>query len=125
VKASVFFLSLLGRGLLILGKIITKIADLGSTKAGLSLDFWENCMILKKISIGKKSFFGVCLISRKITEHILLESPYCSNFKFISLMNTENVTEIRNLCINLHVLLKVSKISIHCRFANFTCRYRE
>jgi hypothetical protein len=59
----------LGRGLslLILGKIIAKIADLGSKKAGLSSDFWENCMILKKISIGKRPFFGVCYISRKIT----------------------------------------------------------
>jgi hypothetical protein len=49
----------LGRGLslLILGKIIAKIADLGSKKAGLSSDFWENCMILKKISIGKRPFF--------------------------------------------------------------------
>jgi hypothetical protein len=39
----------LGRdhSLLILGKIITKIANLGSKKAGVSLDFWENCMILK------------------------------------------------------------------------------
>jgi hypothetical protein len=56
----------LGRGLslLILGKII---ADLGSKKAGLSSDFWENCMILKKISIGKRPFFGVCYIGRKIT----------------------------------------------------------
>jgi hypothetical protein len=59
----------LGRGLslLILGKIISKIADLGSKKAGLSSYFWENCMILKKISIGKRPFFGVCYISRKIT----------------------------------------------------------
>jgi hypothetical protein len=40
---------------------------LGSKKAGLSSDFWENCMILKKISIGKRPFFGVCYISRKIT----------------------------------------------------------
>jgi hypothetical protein len=41
----------LGRGLslLILGKISAKIADLGSKNSGLSLDFWENCMILKKI----------------------------------------------------------------------------
>jgi hypothetical protein len=43
-----------------LEKIIAKIADLGSEKAGLSSDFWENCMILKKISIGKRPFFGVC-----------------------------------------------------------------
>jgi hypothetical protein len=45
---AVIFLSLLGRGLspLILGNIIAKIADLGSKKAGLSSDFWENCMIL-------------------------------------------------------------------------------
>jgi hypothetical protein len=59
----VIFLTLLGRGhsLLILGKIITKIADLGSKKAGFSSDFWENCMILKKISIGKRPFLGKSL----------------------------------------------------------------
>jgi hypothetical protein len=59
----------LGRGLslLVLGKIIAKIAHLGSKKEDLSLDFWENCMILKKISIGKRPFIGVCYISRKIT----------------------------------------------------------
>jgi hypothetical protein len=59
----------LGRGLslLNLGKIIAKIAYLGRKKAGLSSDFWEICMILKKISIGKRPFFGVCYISRKIT----------------------------------------------------------
>jgi hypothetical protein len=39
-----------------LGKIIAKIADLGSKMAGFSSDFWENCMILKKISIGKRPF---------------------------------------------------------------------
>jgi hypothetical protein len=52
----------LGRGLslLILGKIIAKIADLGSKEAGLSSDFWENCMISKKI-------IGVCYILKKIT----------------------------------------------------------
>jgi hypothetical protein len=42
-------------------------SNLGSKKAGLSSDFWENCMILKKILIGKSPFFGVCYISRKIT----------------------------------------------------------
>jgi hypothetical protein len=42
---------------------------LGSKKAGLSSDFCENCMILKKISIGKRPFIGVCYISRKITGH--------------------------------------------------------
>jgi hypothetical protein len=62
----------LGRGLslLNLGKIIAKIAYLGRKKAGLSSDFWENCMILKKISIGKRPFFGVCYISRKITDNV-------------------------------------------------------
>jgi hypothetical protein len=55
---------------LVLGKIISKIADLGSKKAGLTSDFWENCMILKKISIGKRPFFGVCYTSRKITEDV-------------------------------------------------------
>jgi hypothetical protein len=64
----------LGRGLslLILGKIIAKTADLGSKKAGLSLDFWENCKILKKISIGKRPFFGVCCISMKITAFLYM-----------------------------------------------------
>jgi hypothetical protein len=38
-----------------LGKNIAKIVNLGSKKAGLSSDFWENCMILKKISIGKRA----------------------------------------------------------------------
>jgi hypothetical protein len=59
----------LGRGLspLILGKIIAKTADLGSKKAGLRSDFWRNCMVLKKISIGKRPFFRVCYVSRKIT----------------------------------------------------------
>jgi hypothetical protein len=49
----------LGRGLslLILGKIIAKIADLGSKKAGLSSDFWEKCMILKKISNWEEALF--------------------------------------------------------------------
>jgi hypothetical protein len=57
----------LGRSLslLILGKIIAKIANLGSEKSGLSSDLWENCMILKKISIGKRPFIGVCYKSRK------------------------------------------------------------
>jgi hypothetical protein len=61
------FVPKLGRGLslLILGNVIAKIADLGSKKAGLSSHFWENCMILKKISFGKWPFFGVCYISRK------------------------------------------------------------
>jgi hypothetical protein len=65
----VIFLTKLGRGLslLILGKIIAKIAELGGKKAGLSSDFWENCMILKEISIGKKPLISVCYISRKIT----------------------------------------------------------
>jgi hypothetical protein len=50
----------LGKGLslLIFGKSITKIANLGSKKANLSSDFLENCMILKKISIGKWPFIG-------------------------------------------------------------------
>jgi hypothetical protein len=39
-----------------LGKIIAIIANFGSKKAGFSSDFWENCMILKKISIGKRPF---------------------------------------------------------------------
>jgi hypothetical protein len=34
---------------LIWGKIIAKVANFGSKNAGLSSDFWENCMILKKI----------------------------------------------------------------------------
>jgi hypothetical protein len=39
-----------------LGKIIAKIPNLGRKNIGLSSDFWENCMILKKISIGKRPF---------------------------------------------------------------------
>jgi hypothetical protein len=44
----------LGRGLshLILGKIIAKIANLGSKKASLISDFLEKCTILKIISIS-------------------------------------------------------------------------
>jgi hypothetical protein len=63
----------LGRGLshLILGKIIIKIVNLGSKKAGLSSVFWENYMILKKISFGKRIFIGVWYISRKINDHII------------------------------------------------------
>jgi hypothetical protein len=61
-----------------LGKIIAKIADLGSKKAGLSLDFWENCMILKKISIGKRRFFGVYYISGKITASIISFVASCN-----------------------------------------------
>jgi hypothetical protein len=59
----------LGKGLslLIFGKIIAKIANLGSKRAGLSSDFWENRMILKKISNGKRPFIRVCFISRKMT----------------------------------------------------------
>jgi hypothetical protein len=59
-----------------LGKIIAKIANLGSKKAGLSYDFWENCMILKKISFGQRPFFEVCYISRKI-----------SHIKFVYIFN--------------------------------------
>jgi hypothetical protein len=47
---------------------------LGSKKAGLSSDFWENCMILKKISIGKRPFIRVYYISRKITEGTLVRN---------------------------------------------------
>jgi hypothetical protein len=47
--------------------MIAKIAILGNKKGGLSSDFWENCMILKKISIEKRPFIGVCYISRKVT----------------------------------------------------------
>jgi hypothetical protein len=54
-----------------LGKIIAKITELGSKKAGLSSDFLENCMILKKISIGTRPFFGVWYINRKITALIM------------------------------------------------------
>jgi hypothetical protein len=61
-----------------LGKTIAKTADLGSKKAGLSSDFGENCMILKKISIGKRPFFGVCYISRKITGYMPPHRRCCS-----------------------------------------------
>jgi hypothetical protein len=39
-------------------------------KQVLSSDLWENCMILKKITIGKRPFIGVCYISRKITADV-------------------------------------------------------
>jgi hypothetical protein len=50
-------ITILGRGLshFLGGKIIVKIVYLGSKKSGLFLHFWENCMILKKISIGNWS----------------------------------------------------------------------
>ena len=44
----------------ILGRIIAQIAQLGNKKAGVSFEFWENCMILKKFSIGKGPFTGLC-----------------------------------------------------------------
>jgi hypothetical protein len=53
-------------------QIIAKITNLGSKEAGLSSDFCENCMILKKISIGNRPFIGVCFISRKITVLVCL-----------------------------------------------------
>jgi hypothetical protein len=40
--------------LLIAGRIIAKTAYMGSKKDGVSLDFWGNYMVLKKISIGKR-----------------------------------------------------------------------
>jgi hypothetical protein len=45
-----------GLKFLILGEKITKIANLGSRKAGVSLSFWENCMFVKKLCIGKRPF---------------------------------------------------------------------
>jgi hypothetical protein len=36
------------------------LAKLGSKKAGVSSDFWKKCMILKKISIGKRPFIALC-----------------------------------------------------------------
>jgi hypothetical protein len=40
-----------------LGKIIAKIVDLGSKKAGLSSDFWENCIIFKENFNWEEAFF--------------------------------------------------------------------
>jgi hypothetical protein len=86
LKGAVIFLSKLGRGLslFILRKINAKNAKLGSKKAGLSSDFWENCMILKKISIGKRPSFGVCYTSRKITEGTQTKSTIYCIFLFSS-----------------------------------------
>jgi hypothetical protein len=57
----------LERGLshLIFGKIITKIANLGSKKAGLSSYFWEDSMI------KKKEVFYRSDLCRKITANML------------------------------------------------------
>jgi hypothetical protein len=59
MAASVFshLIGKLGLSLLILGKIIAKNANLGSKKAGLSSDYWENCMILKKKFNWKEAFY--------------------------------------------------------------------
>jgi hypothetical protein len=59
-----------------LRKLIDKIANLGSKKAGLSSDVWENCMILKKISIGKRPFIIACYISWKITASQNVTFPF-------------------------------------------------
>jgi hypothetical protein len=48
---------------LILGKIIAKIAYLGSKIAFEVHIVWENCMILMKISIGKRPFKNLCDIT--------------------------------------------------------------
>jgi hypothetical protein len=48
---------------LIYGKIIAKIANMGSKNGGLILDFCGKCIILKKISIGKRPFIQVSYTS--------------------------------------------------------------
>jgi hypothetical protein len=60
----VIFLTLLRKGLslLIFGSIIPKTAELGSKNAGVTLHVWENCIILKKITIGKRPFKVLCHI---------------------------------------------------------------
>jgi hypothetical protein len=62
----------LGRSLslLILEKIITSIANLGSKKAGLGSDFLGNCMILIKENFNwKKAFYWSLLF--KLENHCL------------------------------------------------------
>jgi hypothetical protein len=44
-------------------KIIAKISNLGKITTGVSLDFWENCMISKKNSIGKRPFIVLSYIN--------------------------------------------------------------
>jgi hypothetical protein len=53
-------------GILILGKLSLKLLT-WEEKSRFKFRFLGYCMILKKISIGKRPFFGVCYISRKIT----------------------------------------------------------
>jgi hypothetical protein len=48
---------------LILGKIIAKISKLGRKKVGVKSDIWENCIISKKNSIGKRPFIGLSYTS--------------------------------------------------------------
>jgi hypothetical protein len=45
-----------------LGKFIAKISNLQSKKAGVSSDFWENHIISKKNSIGKRPFISLSYI---------------------------------------------------------------
>jgi hypothetical protein len=51
-----------GLSILLLGKITDKISNLGRLKAGVSSDFWGNCMISKKNSVGKRHFIGLSYI---------------------------------------------------------------
>jgi hypothetical protein len=47
---------------------MAKIANLGSGKAFVSSDFWEICLIFKKIKLMLGRFIGLCYIRRRITE---------------------------------------------------------
>jgi hypothetical protein len=61
VKTMMHQITKLGRGLsiLILGKNIAKLSNLGSTIAGASSDYQENCRISKKISIEMPQLYKV------------------------------------------------------------------
>jgi hypothetical protein len=37
-----------------MGKIISKVFNMGNKNTGVSSDFWENCMILKKNTVGRR-----------------------------------------------------------------------
>jgi hypothetical protein len=72
-----------------LGKIITKIGEFGSKKAGLSSDLWENCKILKKISIGKRPFLGVCYIVKLFPWGVKHFSPKMHRLRSEYVFHTE------------------------------------
>jgi hypothetical protein len=58
-------------------KIIAKIADLGSKKAGLSSDFWENCLILKKIFNWENAFYWGLLYKQENYCEVIFNKFFC------------------------------------------------